>query len=155
MTGTASSCAVCGIPQDAGVFDEAGVHPPPLALGEEVELARYRLHPQYCGVLSYFAQLAQPRGAPPLPPLVETPGLHWILLCNQQPRDPYLPTSLILNPWGFNAFPMHIRLEEGCEVRLIVKRVPPPAGRSAVELETVAGRIQGRYWYNAGFGGRN
>jgi hypothetical protein len=30
---------------------------------------------------------------------------------------------LILNPWGFNSVPVHLRLEEGCVLRLVVRKV--------------------------------
>ena len=83
------------------------------------------------------------------PDLVKTQDYEWIILCNNQPRAPYLPTTIIRNPWGQNAFPIHLRLEEGCALRFIVRRtaqtVPP--------LTQVGGRLQGRYWYNTIYGG--
>jgi hypothetical protein len=142
-------CDVCGIPLDANYFDEASIQPAPANVGDQVELARYELHPQYCGRLLCFAQYAEPQ-AEISRKLVETPGYEWTILCNNQPRDPYLPTPLILNPWGENNLPIHLRLEEGCVVRLVVRRV---ASSPAIELARVGGRLQGRYWYNKLYGG--
>jgi len=141
-----SICQVCSIPLDANYFDNASIKGAPPNVGDEVELARYALHPQYCGVLLCFAQYAKPQGQD----IFETPGYEWAVLCNNQPRDPYLPTNLILNPWGQNNLPVHLRLEEGCVVRLVVRRVsasPDPV------LKKVGGRLQGRYWYNTAYGG--
>lgn len=145
-------CQVCGIPLDANYFDNASMKAAPTRAGEEIELARYTLHPQYCGVLLSFAQYAEPQ-TPQLPQtkdIFETPGYEWAILCNNQPRDPYLPTNLILNPWGQNSLPIHLRLEEGCVVRLVIRRIsvsPNPV------LQRVGGRLQGRSWYNTNYGG--
>ena len=144
-----TACDVCGIPLDANYFDSASVKDAPVTVGEEVELARHVLHPQQCGRLLCFAQYALPE-TPTDSKLVETPGYEWLILCNNQPRDPYLPTSLILNPWGENNLPIHLRLEEGCTVRFVVRRtaVAPP-----VVLTRVGARLQGRFWYNKLYGG--
>lgn len=142
-------CQICGIPVDANYFDHANIKSAPLNQGDEVELARYALHPQYCGILLYFSQYAKPLDESRRK-LVETPGYEWLILCNNQPRDPYLPTSLILNPWGENNLPVHLRLEEGCVVRLLVRKV---SSAPEVELVKVGGRLQGRYWYNNIYGG--
>lgn len=142
-------CQVCGIPLDANYFDNASSFQKAPDVGEEKELARYTLHPQYCGVLLYFAQYAEPQ-TPETKNLFETPGYEWAVLCNNQPRDPYLPTNLILNPWGQNNLPVHLRLEEGCVVRLVVRRV---SASPVTLLEKVGGRLQGRYWYNTAYGG--
>lgn len=143
-----SVCHICGVPWDAGYFDAAEIKPAPQAAGDEQELVRVELHPQYCGVLLNFAQYAT-SGAPG-PDLVATPGYEWIVLCNNQPRAPYLPTTIIRNPWGRNAFPIHLRLEEGCALRFVVRRTSQPA---PTVLTEVGGRLQGRYWYNAAYGG--
>jgi hypothetical protein len=141
-------CHICGVPWDAGYFDTADIKVGPQNVGDEQELVRFELHPQYCGVLLNFAQYVEIGGAP-RPDLVKTQGYEWIILCNNQPRAPYLPTTIIRNPWGQNAFPIHLRLEEGCTLRFIVRRtaqtVPP--------LTQVGGRLQGRYWYNTIYGG--
>ena len=116
-----------------------------------MELARYELHPQYCGTLLYFTQYADERNDSSKQQVIShTPGYEWIILCNNQPRAPYLPTSLILNPWGYNALPIHLRLEEGCIVRMVVRKVTQPG---AVKLSQVGGRLLGRSWYNTIYGG--
>jgi hypothetical protein len=142
-------CQICGVPADAGYFDAAEIKPAPQNPGDEQEVARFELHPQYCGVLLHFAQHVEPK-APPTTAIVETPGYEWIILCNNQPRAPYLATSVIRNAWGFNAFPVHLRLEEGCTIRFIVRNVSPT---SSQVLNRVGGRLQGRYWYNTIYGG--
>lgn len=146
-----NACPVCGIPLDANYFDVAGIQSAPLP-GQEIELARYALHPQYCGVLLNFAQHAEPT-APQTQPIFKTPGYEWVILCNNQPRDPYLPTSLILNPWGANAFSVELRLEEGCELRFVVRKVRAPADEVEIPLAQVGGRLLGRHWYNNIHGG--
>ena len=150
-TGNFNVCHICGVPLDAGYFDVAGFKLAPKA-GEEVEMARYELNPQYCGTLLYFTQYAE-QGSPETSKqqvISQTPGYEWTILCNNQPRAPYLPTSLILNPWGYNALPIHLRLEEGCVVRFVVRRVASPV---ADELSQVGGRLLGRTWYNTAYGG--
>jgi hypothetical protein len=145
-------CHICGIPGDAGYFDDASVQPAPQRPDEEVEVARYKLHAQYCGVLLYFAQYAEPLEQQSNP-LVVTPGYEWVILCNNQPRAPYLPTTVIRNPWGHNAFPINVRLEEGSTVRFIVRKVSPPPSKTEITLSQVGGRLHGRYWYNTIYGG--
>ena len=148
-----NTCQICGVPADAGHFDVAGFKKAPGNVGEEVELASYALHSQYCGSLLYFAQYAEdPQRSPNPQVLSETLGYEWLILCNNQPRSPYLPTSIILNPWGYTAFPVHLRLEEGCTLRFVVRKVALPAGQG-ITLSTVGGRLMGRYWYNADYGG--
>ncbi len=152
-TGYSNVCQVCGIPVDAGYFDVAtNFQPPPTSAGEEKELARYELHPQYCGTLLYFTQYAE-QEAPKQQVISHTPGYEWVLLCNNQPRAPYLPTSLILNPWGATNLPIELRLEEGCTVRLVVRKVTPGTGETEVALSKVGGRLLGRTWYNTIYGG--
>ncbi len=151
-TGYSNVCQICGVPADANYFDVASIKSAPKSQGQEVELARYALHPQYCGALLYFAQYAEPE-EPQNKEIFKTPGYEWVILCNNQPRDPYLPSDLIRNPWGKNAFPVHLRLEEGCVVRFVVRRVLPGAGEKEILLSEVGGRIQGRYWYNTIYGG--
>jgi hypothetical protein len=144
-------CQICGVPLDANYFDVADIKAAPQS-GQEVELARYKLHHQYCGTLLYFAQYAEP-AEPGSKEIVKTPGYEWVILCNNQPRAPYLPTRLILNPWGFHPVPVHLRLEEGCAVRFVIRKVPPPAGEEEITLSQVGGRLVGRYWYNTDYGG--
>jgi hypothetical protein len=145
-------CQICGVPLDAGYFDVAGIKAAP-QVGEEVEVARYELHDQYCGALLYFAQYAEQQEPANIQVISKTPGYEWVILSNNQPRAPYLPTSLILNPWGYNAFPIHLRLEEGCLLRFVVRKVVPPADETEVTLQQVGGRLLGRSWYNTIYGG--
>jgi hypothetical protein len=152
-SGAAAPCHVCGVPGDAGYFDDATIQVAPASLGEEVQVAQYRLHPQYCGALLYFAQYAEPAEPPAAPVVVETPGYEWVVLCNNQPRAPYVPTSVLRNPWGYPAFPVNLRLEEGCTVRLVVRKVVAPSGKTEIPLSRIGGRLHGRYWYNPIYGG--
>lgn len=139
------ACPTCGIPADAGFFDESSILPAPAA-GAEVVLARYQLHRNYCGLLLYFAQYSDLHARDPAE--VETPGYLWQIRCNGQPRDPYLSFDRIVNPWGLSGFPIHLRLEEGCLLELAVRN----SGQGTI-LTKIGGRILGRYWYNAAFGG--
>jgi hypothetical protein len=145
-------CHICGIPWDAGFFDEsnvfeldpAGKSGPALNPGQELVLARYELHRNYCGMLLYFAQFTDKL------PKVKTPGYQWQIRCNGQPRDPYLTFDHIINPWGLSGFPVYLRLEEGCVLEFVVRNV----GASGDDVLTVVGgRILGRYWYNTIYGG--
>ena len=150
-TGYSNVCQICGVPLDAGYFDVAAIKMAPL-VGEEVELARYELNPEYCGTMLYFMQYAE-EFRTKRQVLSNTPGYEWLILCNNQPRAPYLPTSLILNPWGYNALPIHLRLEEGCTVRFVVRKVTPAVDETEVKLSQVGGRLLGRTWYNTQYGG--
>jgi hypothetical protein len=136
-------CHVCGIPADAGFFDASRILASP-ALGDEVVLAEYQMHRSYCGTLLYFAQFTDLFAADPAQ--VETPGLEWQIRCNMQPRDPYLTFDRIINPWGLSGFPIHLRLEEGCLIQLIVRNV------AGTTIQRVGGRLLGRYWYNLAYG---
>jgi hypothetical protein len=143
-------CYSCGIPSDAGFFDESSIKEAPLE-GEEVVLAHYELHRNYCGMLLYFAQFAQFTPQDPSDAnQVETPGYQWQIRCNGQPRDPYLTFRHIINPWGLSGFPVSLRLEEGCVVELAVRNV---GALDQFKLKKVGGRILGRYWYNTIYGG--
>jgi hypothetical protein len=142
-----SICHICGVPWDAGFFDESGVQEAP-GQGQEAVLARYDLNPQYCGMLLYFAQFTDLYARDPTQ--VETPGFQWQIRCNGRPRDPYLTFNRIINPWGLSGFPVYLRLEEGCVLEIAIRRVGDDQGRT---LATVGGRILGRYWYNTIYGG--
>src|SRR5512147_2139819 len=115
VEGTASSlCATCGIPWDAGYFDESRVFDlasQALNPGSELVLARYQLHRNYCGILMSFAQFTDAYAGNPR--LVLTPGYQWQVRVNGLPRDPYLTLDHILNPWGQMGMPVHLRLDEG------------------------------------------
>ena len=140
-------CHSCGIPWDAGFFDESNIKEAPEP-GKEVVLARYELHRNYCGMLLYFAQFAQftnPQRSDANQ--VETPGYQWQIRCNGQPRDPYLTFEHIINPWGLSGFPVYLRLDEGCVVEFVVRNVG-----AGDKLAKVGGRILGRYWYNTIYG---
>jgi hypothetical protein len=137
-------CDICGIPRDASFFDESSIQDAP-GLGQELVLARYQLHRNYCGVLMGFAQFTD-RSVGNNPEF-RTLGYQWQIRCNGQPRDPYLTFDHIINPWGYGGVPIQLRLEEGCVVELIIRNV----GGSA--LAQVGGRITGRFWYNIIYGG--
>jgi hypothetical protein len=137
-------CHICGIPWDANYFDQASIQPAP-PVGQQVVLARYELHRNYCGVLMSFAQFTDLYGKDNSQ--VQTAGYQWQILCNGQPRDPYLTFEFILNPWGYGGSPVQLRLEEGCLVEFVVRNV------SGSGLGFVGGRISGRYWYNTVYGG--
>lgn len=141
------ACHTCGVPVDAGFFDESSVIEAPRH-GAEVVLARYDLHRNYCGLLLYFAQFTDryARDASE----VDTPGYRWQIRCDGQPRDPYLTFDRIINPWGLSGFPLALRLEEGCRVELAVRRVGGDPDRP---IAKIGGRLLGRYWYNTRHGG--
>jgi len=140
-------CHICGIPQDAGFFDESNIKKAPDP-GEEVVLASYGLHRNYCGLLMYFAQFTDRFARDPKE--VDTPGYQWQIRCDGQPRDPYLTFGHIINPWGLSGFPVYLRLEEGCVLEFAIRRVGDDQDRT---LTKVGGRILGRTWYNPIYGG--
>jgi hypothetical protein len=142
-----NDCHVCGIPTDAGFFDQSSVTDPP-GVGQEIVLARYELHRNYCGVLMYFAQFTDRFARDPAE--VQTPGFQWQVRCNGQPRDPYLTFDRIINPWGLSGFPIALRLEQGSVVELAVRRAGSDQEKT---LTKVGGRILGRYWYDTAYGG--
>ncbi len=143
----AGQCHVCGIPLDAGIFDNSSVQPAP-GPGEELVLARYELHPTHCGILHYFAQFTD-RFAQDAAEVL-TPGYQWQIRCDTRPLDPYLTFGHIINPWGQAVFPVDVRLGEGCTTELTVRNVgAPPAN----QLQLIGGRIVGRHWYDTRFGG--
>jgi hypothetical protein len=140
-------CQICGIPSDAGCFDASSIKNAPLQ-SQEVVLARYELHRNYCGMLLYFAQFTDRYAHDPTQ--VETPGYQWQIRCNGQPRDPYLTFAHVINPWGLSGFPVALRLEEGCVLEFVLRNV---GASSQNTLQTVGGRLLGRYWYNSDYGG--
>jgi hypothetical protein len=145
-----SICDVCGIPSDAGFFDQSSIQSAP-GLGQELVLARYQLHRNYCGVLMSFAQFTDRSVG--TNPQFATPGYQWQIRCNGQPRDPYLTFDHIINPWGYGGFPLQLRLEEGCMVELVIRNVDANDPNDPNNLKQVGGRITGRYWYNSIYGG--
>jgi hypothetical protein len=140
-------CYTCGIPVDAGFFDESTVQDAP-AKGQECVLARYELHRNYCGVLLYFAQFTDRFARDPVEVL--TPGYQWQIRCDGQPRDPYLTFDRIINPWGLSGFPLALRLDAGAIIEFVVRRT---GNNPNSAIEKIGGRILGRYWYNAAYGG--
>jgi len=157
-------CASCGIPADSGIFDDSTFRLCP-RVGEEIVLASYQLHRNYCGVLTFFAQSVEGYYG------FETRtklGLDWELRGNGSPLAPYRRFGHIINPWGISGFPVAIRLEEGSLVELVVRRtgqgamlasdtedtaVPSRLAPEGIAHHWVGGRIMGRYWYNTEFGG--
>jgi hypothetical protein len=144
----AGQCETCGIPLDTGVFDRSSIQPAPAILGEEIVLAEYALHRNHCGILRYFAQFTDRFARNPA--RVTTPGYQWQIRCDRQPLDPYLTFAHIINPWGLVAFPVDVRLSEGCTVEFTIRNVGPAA---TDVLRFVGGRILGRHWYDTRFGG--
>jgi hypothetical protein len=179
---TDKSCMICGIPLDAEYFDVSGFVgdgmavdqfqdfglqlPGPLPRrGEHVVLASFQLHPQYCGVLTYFSQYTDLYTRDNTQIL--TPGFEWIILQNGKPVFPYTRLEMIVNPWGYNCLPVLVRLEENARVEFVIRnrgiKDDDLEGRTIPEspprflrypIRAFAGRIMGRYWYNDSFGGR-
>ena len=148
-------CAVCGIPADASYFDDSSIVDAPKVDGDEVVLAKYELHPNYCGELQYFAQFTDAYAANPVE--VVTPNLEWQIRSDGQPLAPWLTFDRIINPWGLTGFPVHIRLREGCRLEFVVRFKASPNIvfiTTAAPVERVGGRLLGRFWYNRAFGGR-
>lgn len=148
-----NSSVTCGIPLDAEYFDVSGfVERGDLPVGEQRVLASFQLHPQYCGMLTYFAQFtdlyAQDNSQ------IQTPGFEWLILQNGKPLFPYTRLELIVNPWGYNCLPIAVRLDENAKVEFIIRnRSAGDTGGGSISV--FAGRIVGCYWYNEIFGGRN
>ena len=128
-------------------------------------LASFQLHPQYCGVLTYFSQYTDLYARDNAQIL--TPGFEWIILQNGKPVFPYTRLEMIVNPWGYNCLPVLVRLDENARVEFVIRNrgikdddlkerlhVPPPPLPPRYPIRTFAGRIMGRYWYNDSFGGR-
>jgi len=141
-------CPICGIPADADFFDDANIVEVP-EKGRQVVLAKFQLPDQYCGILEYFAQFTNLHATKN--DQIATPGLEWIILRNGQPLAPYIKFELIVNPWGFNNYPVAIRLDENARVEFILRN--RAFDKSGGLIEKVAGRIRGRYWYNRVYGG--
>jgi hypothetical protein len=140
-------CPNCGIPADAQYFDESGTDSPP-GPGGEVVLARFTLHPQYCGVLTSFSQFSDAFARDQSQ--IDTEGLAWIILSNRRPLSPYLQLTRIMNPWGFGSFEFAIRLDAGATIEFVVRGLRN-INQSGL-INKVGGRIMGRYWYNPAYG---
>lgn len=160
--GPASTCARCAVPLDARPFDGSAFAAAPAA-GDHVVLARFTLPPEYCGVLDHFTQYTDAFARSALQ--LVTPSVEWVLRVDGRPVDPYLNLRHIVNPWGGFALPLNLRLDEGASVELVARGVSGPvpvegdaelAQASTAEVARpafVGGRIVGRYWYDASYGG--
>lgn len=142
-------CDICGIPLDAEYFDESGFVandrlPRP---GERAVLARFQIHPQYCGVLQCFSQFTDAYARDNSE--ARTPGLQWMILRNDQPVAPYHRIESIVNPWGYGSYGFQVRLDENAKVEFVVQN---RSFEFDDEIEVVGGRIMGRYWYNRAYG---
>ncbi len=167
---TDNCCKICGIPLDAEYFDVSGFvgggvavdqfrnfdlqFPPPLPRrGEQVVLASFQLHAQYCGVLTYFSQYTDLYVRDNT--LILTPGFEWSILQNGKPMFPYTRLETIVNPWGYNCLPVLVRLDENARVEFVLRnRTVSDSQLNDYPIRAFAGRIMGRYWYNDSFGGR-
>jgi hypothetical protein len=144
-------------------FKEFGLTPPGELppRGEQRVLASFQLHPQYCGVLTYFSQYTDLYARDNTQIL--TLGFEWIILQNGKPVFPYTRLEMIVNPWGYNCLPVLVRLDENARVEFVIrnrgikdddlKERPGPLPPK-YPICAFAGRIMGRYWYNDSFGGR-
>src|SRR5262245_52014318 len=161
-TSNNNSCLICGIPLDAEYFDVSGFvgagmpADPSLQLGaipsrgEQVVLASFQLHPQYCGALTYFSQYTDAYAGDNRNIL--TPGFEWIITQNGKPVFPYTRLEMIVNPWGCNCLPVAVRLDENAKVEFILRN-RSISKLTKYPIKAFAGRIMGRYWYNEIFGG--
>ena len=148
-------CDICGIPADASYFDDSSIVDLSTVTTSEVVLAKYELHPNYCGELQYFAQYTDAYAVTPA--AVETPDLEWQVRSDGQPLAPWLTFRRIINPWGLSGFPIHLRLKEGSLTELVVRFVGPDSIvllSGLPPVQQVGGRLLGRFWYNTNFGGR-
>jgi len=140
-------CDICGIPLDAEYFDESGfIECKNLRPGERAVLARFQVHPQYCGVLQCFSQFSDAYARDNSE--ARTPGLIWMILRNGQPVAPYHRLESIVNPWGYGSYGFQVRLDENALVEFVVNH----NGGIDEDIEVVGGRIMGRYWYNRIYG---
>jgi hypothetical protein len=148
-------------------FEAFGLTPPEglPPRGEQRVLASFQLHPQYCGVLTYFSQYTDLYARDNTQIL--TPGFEWIIVQNEKPVFPYTRLEMIVNPWGYNCLPVVVRLDENARVEFVLrnrgikeddlKERPQTSGPPLpprYPIRAFAGRIMGRYWYNDSFGGR-
>ena len=150
---TDKSCMICGIPLDAEYFDVSGfvTENDIPAKGEQKVLASFQLHPQYCGVLTYFSQYTDLYAREN--EKIQTPGYEWLILQSGKPVFPYTRLELIVNPWGYNCLPVAVRLDENAKVEFILRN-RSASNVGGDRITAFAGRIMGRYWYNDNFGGR-
>ena len=176
---TDNRCVICGIPLDAEFFDVSGLIGKPLGKqpgdaalvdpfedfrefepiadlprrGEQKVLATFQLHVQYCGEITYFSQYTDLYARDNSQ--IQTPGFEWLIIQNGKPVFPYTRLERIINPWGYNCFPIFIRLDENAKVELVIRnRSVKDDQLPDYPIKAFAGRIMGRYWYNDVFGRR-
>ena len=143
-------CAICGMSADAEFFDNSSIVDFP-EKGDQAVLATFQLPPQYCGVLETFAQITIFCNR--YNEQINTPGLEWMILRNGQPLYPYtLKFEFIINPWGYNNYPVRIRLDEHAKIEFIARNRAYDPTKDG-EIQKVGGRISGHYWYNRAYGG--
>jgi hypothetical protein len=159
------ACPTCGIPLDAGVFDDSsifyiqtagdpagsGADEVPLPAGESLELARFELPPEHCGLLLYFAQFTDQYAADARNVL--TPGYQWTILSNGNPISPWLTFDHVINPWGMAGFPLALRLSTDSTISFVIRNVDVAPADPLRWLRRVGGRIVGRYWFAREHGG--
>lgn len=163
-----SPSAAMASPNWIDLFEDFKIHFEELPRrGEQKVLASFQLHPQYCGVLTHFAQYTDlyARNNSQL----FTPGFEWMILQNGKPLFPYTRLEFIINPWGNNCLPVAVRLDENARVDFVIRNrsvndadlqavFDPLTGQLLIApkypIRAFAGRIMGRYWYNENFGGR-
>src|SRR5215475_2936266 len=118
---TDNCCMICGIPLDAEYFDVSGFVPEEEIpdKGEQKVLASFQLHPQYCGVLTYFSQHTDAYAENNAK--IQTPGFEWLILQSGKPLFPYTRLDLIVNPWGYNCLPVAVRLDENAKVEFVLR----------------------------------
>ena len=92
-TGYSNVCQVCGVPLDAGYFDVASIKKAPRNVGDEVEVARYELNSSVLRHIAVFHPICGRTEQQAASDSRITPGYEWLILCNNQPRAPYLPTA--------------------------------------------------------------
>jgi hypothetical protein len=150
VEGQPALCSACGVPFDAQYFDASSVLKKP-GLGVTATLAEFKLPPQYCGVLEYFAQFTDAYALDNSQ--IETPDVEWSILADGSPLFPYLSIRHIVNPWGQGSFPVAVRLPEGATIKFIARGVTAIPALTATptpkEIKSVAGRLVGRFWYSA------
>jgi hypothetical protein len=148
-------CTICGIPQDAEYFDVSGTVPFDVNFqpGDQKVLTSFQLHPQYCGVLTYFAQFTDVYAKDNSQ--IATTGFDWVITQNGRPLFPYVKLDLIVNPWGMNCLEVAVRLDENARVEMIIRNLSATTTDPKPVITKFAGRLMGRYWYNETFGGRN
>ena len=109
--------------------------------------------------MSCITSRSSPTASRGIPLEVRTPGYQWQIRCDRQPLDPYLTFDHIINPWGLAAFPVDVRLGEGCTMEFIIRNVgPAPAtssSRSGDGLSAATGTTRGSAGLHGGCEGHD